>query len=162
VKVSAPEALSPRHGIADFACGNPVLDDWLQKRALPNQRFGGSRTYVVAVDGRVIGYYALAAGAASLSQAPGRIRRNMPNPIPAIILGRLAVDRAWQGKGVGSDLLRDAIVRARQAAEIAGIRALLVHAIDERAAAFYQKAGFIPSPLNPLTYFLDLAQPPTA
>ena len=86
----------------------------------------------------------------------------MPNPVPVMIRGRLAVDRNWHGEGVGSDLVRDAVVRARQAAEIAGIRALLVHAIDQRAAEFYKKVGFIASPINPLTYFLDLVVPHAA
>ena len=156
--VGRPRLLTGDLDLADFACGTPALDEWLRHRALANQESGASRTYVVTVDRRVVGYYALANGSVVAAEAPGRVRRNMPDPIPVMILGRLAVDRSRQGRGLGSDLLRDAVLRTLQAAEIAGIRALLVHALDEGAARFYARSGFLPSPMRPLTYFLPLEQ----
>jgi GNAT superfamily N-acetyltransferase len=133
-----------------------VLDDWLRRRALANQASGASRTYVVMAQNRVVAYYALANGSVIPGQAPGRVRRNMPDPIPVMVLGRLAVDRQWQGKGLGSALLRDAILRTLQAAQIAGIRAILVHALHQRAADFYRHHGFLPSPLSDHTLMLLL------
>lgn len=153
----APEPLAAAHDTAMFASGEPSLDVWLRRRALASQSSGAARTYVVTEGGRVVGYYALAAGAVSATEAPGAVRRNMPDPIPVMVLGRLAVDEAWQGRGVGFDLLRDAVLRTLRVAEVAGIRALLVHALHEKAARFYRHAGFRPSPLRPLTYFLALA-----
>jgi GNAT superfamily N-acetyltransferase len=132
------------------------LDEWLRRRALANQESGASRTYACIADSRVVAYYSLASGGAAAADAPGKVKRNMPDPIPVMILGRLAVDRAWQGKGLGLDLLRDAVLRTQQAAMIGGIRALLVHAIDEQGARFYERAGFLASPIRPLTYFLPL------
>lgn len=154
--ISPPEPLSEAHDVAAFHSGEPSLDDWLRQRALNNQRTGATRTYVITDDVRVIGYYALATGAVAASEATGRVRRNMPDPIPVMILGRLAVDQAWQGQGLGFDLLQDAVLRTLQAADIAGIRALLVHALHENAARFYEHAGFQPSSLRPLTYMLLL------
>jgi GNAT superfamily N-acetyltransferase len=154
--ISPPVPLTSAFDVASFSSGSAALDDWLARRALANQDTGASRTYVIAETDRVIGYYALTNGSVAATEAPGKIRRNMPDPVPVMILGRLAIDRAWQGKGLGKDLLRDAVLRTLQAAEIAGIRALLVHAIDDRAAAFYERAGFIPSPIRNLTYFLLL------
>jgi len=133
------------------------LDEWLVRRALPNQLAGASRTYVVIVENRVVAYYALASGSVIAGEAPGRVRRNMPNPIPVIVLGRLAVDQRWQGRGLGAALLRDAILRSLQAAEIVGIRAILVHALHEKAAAFYRKAGFQPSPISETVLMITLA-----
>ena len=152
----APSPLVAAHDITTFACGQASLDDWLRGRALANQDTGASRTYVIAEGSRVVGYYALASGSVVAAEAPGKIRRNMPDPVPVMVLGRLAIDTAWQGKGLGADLLRDAVLRTIQAAEIGGISALLVHAIDEQAAAFYRRAGFIPSGIRPLTFFLLL------
>lgn len=154
--IAAPVLLEAGHDLADFASGNMALDDWLRRRALANQDGGGSRTYVLAQDQWVVGYYALAIGSVAAAEAPGRVRRNMPDPIPIIILARLAINRSWQGKGLGSDLLRDAVIRTMKAAEIAGIRALLVHAVDEKAASFYERHGFSVSPIRPLSYFLLL------
>lgn len=133
------------------------MDEWLVRRALPNQLAGASRTYVVIVENRVVAYYALASGSVIAGEAPGRVRRNMPNPIPVIVLGRLAVDQRWQGRGLGAALLRDAILRSLQAAEIVGIRAILVHALHEKAAAFYRKAGFQPSPISETVLMITLA-----
>ncbi len=156
-KLGAPELLAVHHDTSLFDSGEPALDEWLHVRALANQQADASRTYVVTTPpDRVVGYYALASGSVVAAEAPGRIRRNMPNPIPVMVLGRLAIDRAWQGQGLGKALLRDAILRTLQAAEIVGIRALLVHALHDQAAAFYQHAGFQPSPLNPHTLMLLL------
>lgn len=154
--IKAPVLLTGAYDLAVFSCGQPSLDAWLQERALANQNTGASRTYVVVEGRRVVGYYALAAGSVAASEAPGKIRRNMPDPVPVMILGRLAVDRAWQGRGLGADLLHDAVLRTLQAARIGGIRALLVHALDERAAAFYLRSGFSASVVRPLTLFLPI------
>ena len=153
-----PEPLSAAHHLADFSCGEPILDEWLQRRALPNQETGASRTYVLLdKTGAVVGYYALAAGALLTKEASGRIRRNMPDPIPVMVLGRLAIATTHQNRGLGRDLLRDAILRTLQAAQIAGFRAMLVHALHEKAARFYLRSGFQPSPVRPLTLMLLLS-----
>lgn len=152
-----PLLLDETHDASVFCCGETDLDVWLQRRALANQRSGASRTYVVTAGGRVAGYYALAAGAVAAALATGRARRNMPDPIPVMVLGRLAVDVASQGRGLGLDLLRDAVLRSLGAADIVGIRALVVHALHERAARFYVRAGFTPTPLRPTTLMLVLA-----
>jgi GNAT superfamily N-acetyltransferase len=154
--IAAPELLAQGHDVTAFDCGYAVLNDWLKIRALPNQSSGASRTYVVTENRRVVGYYALAVGGVVAADAPGKVRRNMPDPIPVMILGRLAIGLSWQGKGLGLDLLRDAILRTQKAAAIAGIRAMLVHAIDTEAARFYERAGFLSSPVRPLTYMMPL------
>ena len=126
---------------------------------MANQMSGASRTYVVidsTNDQRVIGYYCLASGALAVTDAPGAIRRNMPDPIPMAILGRLAVDRTWQGKGLGVALLQDAMRRSTQAAAILGIRGLLAHAISLQAKTFYEYHGFIASPTQPMTLVLSI------
>jgi len=105
----------------------------------------------------VVGYYALAAGAAGHTQVSGRMRRNMPDPVPVMVIGRLAIDTRFQGRGIGSSLLRDAVLRTLRAAEIAGIRAILVHAISENAKRFYEKYGFIASPVDPMTLMITVA-----
>ena len=156
--IGPPQKLSPEHDLLSFHCGEPALDDWLKRRALANEESGASRTYVIAVGKRVVGYYALAAGAVAHSGAPGRIRRNMPDPVPVMVIGRLAVDETQQGQGIGPALLRDAIIRILQAAEIAGIRAILVHAISDRAKRFYEKWGFIPSPADPMTLMIKVSE----
>ena len=151
-----PEKLGPDHDLTDFKSGEAALDDWLRRRALQNQESGASRTYVVCEDKKVVGYYALAVGAAAPEIAPGRVRRNMPNPVPVMVLGRLAVHSDYQGKGIGRALLRDAVLRTLQAADIAGIRAMLVHAISEDAYRFYEKCGFTASPIEPMTLMITL------
>jgi GNAT superfamily N-acetyltransferase len=155
--ISVPEKLSDKHDFTDFESDEPVLDDWLRHRAKQNEACGASRTYVVCSGNKVVGYYSLAVGAVAHSQALNRIKRNMPNPIPVMILGRLAVDKNFQGQGIGSGLLKDAILRTLHAAEIAGIRALLVHAISDKAKQFYMQYGFMPSPVDPLTVMISLA-----
>ena len=149
--VGAPEHLSADHDVSAFDSSVPELDVWLKRRALQNEASGASRTYVVVAGGRVVGYYALATGAVAQREATGRVRRNMPEPIPVMVIGRLAVDREHQGKAVGSALLKDALLRTVNAASIAGIRAVLLHAISEDAKRFYEKAGFSSSPVDPMT-----------
>jgi GNAT superfamily N-acetyltransferase len=154
--LSAPIALDGIHDLGPFGCGNDALDDWLRRRARANQINGASRTYVVTDSQRVVAYYCLSSGALDLADAPGAIRRNMPDPIPMAILGRLAVDRQWQGKGLGAALLQDAVLRTAQAASIMGIRGLLVHAISDAAKTFYEHHGFTASPKHPMTLILSL------
>lgn len=156
--LSAPEKLTAAHDLSRFACGERELDEWLRRRAIPNEEQGASRSYVVCVERRVVGFYALAAGAADHTIAPGRVKRNMPNPVPVMVIGRLAIDLGFQGRGLGSALLRDAVQRTAQAAEIAGIRAILVHAISENAKRFYERCGFIPSPVDPMTLMITVAE----
>ena len=158
IQIGPPEKLSVDHDVSGFDSGDPALDDWLRRRALPNETSGASRTYVVCAGGRVVGYYALSAGAIAHVHAPGRIKRNMPDPIPVVVLGRLAVDKALHGKGVGTGLLQDSVLRILQAAEIAGVRAILVHAISEAAKRFYEKYGFIASPIDPMTVMITTAE----
>jgi GNAT superfamily N-acetyltransferase len=154
--LSAPVLLSPDHELGGFLCGAASLDDWLKRRARANQVSGASRTYVVAEGQKAVGYYCLASGALALNDAPGPVRRNMPDPVPMAILGRLAVDRSWQGRGLGVALLQDAVLRTKEAAAILGIRGLLVHAISAEARAFYEHYGFSASPTQPMTLVLSL------
>lgn len=156
-EIGAPEHLSPQHNLDAFSSGNPALDDWLRRRALANEQAGASRTYVIRAGGRVVGYYALAAGALAHVAAPGRVRRNMPDPVPVMVLGRLAVDRAYHGRGLGVGLLRDAILRTLQAADVAGIRAIPVHAISDDARRFYERHGFVASSIDPMTLMITVA-----
>ncbi len=154
--LGAPEPLADRHDFSAFASGEPTLDDWLRRRARANQVGGASRTYVLAQQDRVIGYFTLASGAISIAEAPSRARRNMPDPIPMAVLGRLAIDQAWQGRGLGRLLLRDAILRTSQAAAIIGLRGLLVHALSPAAKRFYENNGFRESPSRPMTLVVTL------
>lgn len=154
--LSAPTLLGEIHELDRFRSGNDALDDWLRRRARANQAGGASRTYVVAEGLRVVGYYCLASGALDHIEAPGALRRNMPDPIPVAVLGRLAVDGEWQGRGLGAALLQDAVLRTTQAAAIMGIRGLLVHAISNPAKYFYERHGFTASPNHPMTLVLSL------
>jgi GNAT superfamily N-acetyltransferase len=154
---SPPELLADHHDSGDFSSGQAPLDDWLKRRARANQVSGASRTYVVCGEKRVIGYYALASGVVMVESAPGRFRRNMPNPIPVAVLARLAVDRAWQGRGIGRALFRDAALRVAHAADAIGIRGIVVHAISEEAKNFYLALGFDPSPCEPMTLMVTLS-----
>lgn len=128
--LSALTPLAEYHELAEFSSGVPELDDWLRRRVRANQAGGASRTFVVCEGNRVIAYCALASGAVKQPEAPGRLRRNMPDPIPVAVLGRLAIDRSCQGRGIGRALVRDAGLRLLNAAEILGIRGVLVHAIS--------------------------------
>lgn len=154
----APVSLSDAHQLDAFRCSEPDLEIWLKQRARKNQHEGASRTFVVCAGHEVVGYYCLAAGAVIHVKAPGNIRRNMPDPIPVAILGRLAVHMDWQGQGIGPGLLKDAIVRTMRLAEDMGIRALLAHALHERAKRFYLHHGFIESPIEGLTVMLNIAK----
>lgn len=160
MRVLAPTLLGPDHRLDGFESGIANLDDWLKRRARANQVHGASRTYVLAeADGTVLGYYALASGGLALSEASGSIRRNMPDPIPMAILGRLAIDRRHQGKGLGVALLQDAVMRVGQAAAIMGIKGILVHAISDDAKRFYERYGFTAGVNQPMTLVLPIRQP---
>ncbi len=157
-RLSAPGKLRADHDLSAFECGEPALDDWLRRRALRNQESGASRTYLVCAGKQVAGYYALAVGAVAHADAPSRVRRNMPDPVPVMVIGRLAVHQKVQGRGIGPSLLRDAVLRTLQASEIAGIRAILVHAISEQARKFYVECGFAASPVDPMTLMITVAE----
>jgi len=148
MKLTAPMPLTEHHVTDGFSCGIDSLDQWLNRRSLKNQIQGASRTYVVCDESRVVAYYALASGALTTSDATGRFRRNMPEPIPVVFLGRLAVDKTLQGKGFGRSLVRDAGLRVIQAADAIGIRGMTVHALSDDAKTFYEKIGFEPSPMD--------------
>ena len=155
--VRPPALLSAEHVFSAFDSGETALDDWLKRRALANQVSGASRTFVVAgEDDLVWGYYALAVGAVDHATAGSALRRNMPDPVPVMVLGRLAVDRSHHGMGLGTDLLRDAVLRTTRLAQEAGIRALLVHALHDRARAFYLHHGFAESAVDPLVLMLRI------
>jgi GNAT superfamily N-acetyltransferase len=156
--LSTPEALRPAHVLAAFDSGVMSLDDWLKRRALNNQASGASRTFVVCDRDAVVAYYALAASAVAPNAAPGRFRRNMPDPIPVVVLARLAVARSHQGQGLGRGLFRDAAKRVMHAAESIGIRGLLVHAVSDEAKAFYVSLGLDVSPFEPMTLMTTVAQ----
>ena len=154
--LSAPDPLTDRHDLTSFDCGEPSLNDWLRNRAISNERSGASRTYVLCSGPEVIGYYCLSTGGIDRAEAPSVLRRNMPDPLPVLVLGRLGVDHRYQNRGLGRALLRDAIQRALQVAGIAGAGALLVHALSESARQFYQASGFIALPSQPMTLCLIL------
>lgn len=155
--LSPPEPLADAHELNDFFCGVGSLDDWLRRRARANQVSGASRTFVVADNRRVVGYYALASGGIAVESGVGRFRRNMPDPIPVAVLGRLAIDRLQQGRGLGRALFRDCALRVANAADTLGIRGIVVHAISDQAKAFYLALGFEPSPAEPMTLMVTLA-----
>lgn len=151
---SAPRAIRDTDDVASFASGEPDLDTYLRGRALANHVGGASRCFVTCREQRVVGFYALAAAAVERRAVPGRVRRNMPEPIPVILISRLAVDQSEQGSGLGAHLLRDAIARSVAAAELIGVRAVLVHALHDRARAFYTHFGIESSPSDPLHLLL--------
>ena len=155
-EITAPEPITTSHLIESFTCNIPVLDEWLKRRALKNEVSGASRTFVVSHDGQVIGYYTLATGSIEHRDAPKKIRRNMPDPIPVMVLGRLAVDQQWQHAGLGRGLLKDAVLRSLSVSQHAGVKALLVHALSEDAKTFYVRSGFLESPLDPMTLVIPL------
>ena len=156
MSLTAPAAISADHDLSGFGCGVASLDRWLKDRARANHRSGASRTYVVCDGAQVMAYYALASGGLATMEATGKFRRNMPDPIPVAILGRLAVDLRLAGKGLGRALFRDASLRVLSAADAIGIRGMIVHAISAEAAAFYQALGLSASPQDPLTMMVTL------
>ena len=156
--LTAPQPLTTAHRLDEFSCGEHVLDYWLRRRAIANQARGASRTFVVTdQDGRVYGYYAMAAGAVSHQMATGGVRRNTPEPIPVMVLARLAVDHRAQGIKLGGALLQDAVNRALVVSQNTGVRALLVHSLHDRAKSFYEHYGFEISPADPMTLMLRLS-----
>lgn len=155
--VTAPEPLASHHDVGAFSSGVESLDQWLKRRALKNQSTGASRTFVACEKSCVQAYYALASSAITVDAAPGRFRRNMPDPIPVVVLGRLAVDQSLQGGGFGRALVRDAGQRVIQAADTIGIRGMIVHALSAEAKAFYERVGFEPSPIDPMMLMVTLA-----
>lgn len=159
MKPQRPRPIGPTDKTSGFESGEPSLDRYLTDRALTNHVSDLARCYV-CVDGesgRIVGFYTLSAVAVEHADLPGRIRRNAPNPVPAVLLGRLAVDRKAQGTGLAPLLVRDAILSTLAAADRIGVRVLLVHALHERAAAFYEALGFRSSPTHPLHLHLLLS-----
>jgi predicted N-acetyltransferase YhbS len=149
VSLRGPEPLGVQHRLEEFDCGKPALNDWLLRHARQAQGSGSAKTFVVADDDRVAGYFSLTVGQIDTLDAPERIRKGMGQyPLPVVILARLAVSVQDQGRGIGFGLLQDAIRRTMLIAEQAGIRAMLTHPIDEQAARFYTRFGFIASPLR--------------
>lgn len=154
INLSAPVPLTGEHDLSGFDCGEPALNDWLRHRALKNEsRF--SRTYVVCQGNRVVAYFCISAGAVERGAVPGKVRRNAPDTIPVSVIGRLAVDRDHAGKGLGADVLSDALRRIAIASQSIGIGAVLVHAKDDAAKRFYlRRAEFIEYPEDSRTLFL--------
>lgn len=157
MNITAPEPLSHAHDVNHFYSGEASLDHWLKTRALQNQNSGASRTFVINEYNQVIAYYSLSTGIIRNNQAVGRFRRNMPSEIPIILLGRLAVDQKVKGLGIGRGLIKDAGLRVIQAADIIGVRGLVVHALSEDAKRFYEHVGFASSPIEPMLLMITLA-----
>ena len=151
------EKLRREHDLSLFDCGNPTLTNWLRKFAWTNQQADSAKTYVVLAEDRVAGYYALTTGSVHKHESPERIAKGLANhPVGVILLARLAVDHTQQGKGLGKALLFDAVERTEEAADIIGVRAVLVHAIDDAARRFYEHFNFDPSPIDPFQLMLPL------
>lgn len=155
--MQAPRPLGPDHDIASFDCGVASLNHWLARRAAANQVSGASRTFVASEGRTVVAYYALASSAVMPAAAPGRFRRNMPDPVPVVVLGRLAVATSHHGQGLGRALFQDAAWRVVHAADVIGIRGLVVHALSDEARDFYLRLGLEQSPLDPMTLMVTLA-----
>ena len=154
-----PEPLASRHDVSQFSSGVPTLDSWLRGKARLNEAKGGARTYVACQGNRVVGFYSLAASSVERRRVSSRVGRSMPDPIPVILLGQLAVDELYRARRLGSDLLVDAARRCLAAAGLVGARAIVVQAIDERAAAYYAKFGFRPfSDREPLMLILRMSE----
>jgi len=151
-----PELLNDVHSVKGFNCGIESLDEWLIKRALKNQNNGASRTFVISDNSRVVGYYALATGSIERVQVPSKLARNMPDPIPVIVLGRLAIDIHFQKQKLGQSLLKDALFRALNVSEQIGVSAIIVHAINQEAKCFYLSYGFETSPFDDMTLFMSI------
>ncbi|MGD1075178.1 MAG: GNAT family N-acetyltransferase [Thermodesulfovibrionales bacterium] len=152
-----PSPISADHVLDGFECGEPSLDEWLKKRALKNHASGALRCFVICHGEDVVGYYSLSAGAIRHELVTKALRRNMPDPLPVLVLGRLAIDLRYQNQGIGSALLRDAVIRAGKVSGDAGIFALMVHALSEQARRFYLSRGFVESPFQPMTLMITLA-----
>jgi GNAT superfamily N-acetyltransferase len=158
VALSAPEPLTVAHDVSEFSCGKPTFDYWLRTRALSNQQKGFTAVLVVHEAGRVVGYYGLAPTAVVPAMLPRSIRTGQPpDPVPCLLLGQLATDTAWAGQGIGTGLVKHALQRCVQAAALVGGRALMVNAIDDEAARFWQRRGFMPSKDDPLVLFRTIA-----
>ena len=156
-KITEPILLTQEHELSCFSCEELTLDNWLKRKALKNQYLGASRTFVVCDNNKqVIAYYSLATGSIDHKDTTGKVRRNMPDPIPVMLLGRLAVDTQYKGRGFGSGLLKDAILRTISVAEQVGIRAILVHVLSEKAKLFYKYHGFYESTTNDMTLLITL------
>ena len=153
---SPPEAINTGHDLSAFDSGEPMLDDWLKRRALKNHAAGASRCFVICNGTAVAGYYCLSAGAINHEAAPKAMRRNMPDPLPVLLLGRLAIDKRFHNQGLGKSLLRDALIRSVAIAENAGVVAVLVHALSEQARRFYLSRGFVESPLQAMTLMMTV------
>lgn len=154
--ISAPEPLHAEHLLSAFCCGVESMDNWLKQRAMKNQVTGASRTFVSCDGLNVLAYYSLASSAVMTNAAPGHFRRNMPDPIPVVVLGRLAVDKSLHGQGVGRALVRDAGLRVIQVADTIGIRGMMVHVLSDDAREFYLRLGFEPSPIDPMMLMVTL------
>lgn len=156
--LSVPEPLTAEHDLSSFRCGKPALDHWLHTRALSNQEKGFTAVLVVHEDGRVVGFYGLAPTAVIPGLLPRAVRTGQPpNPVPCLLLGQLATDLEWAGKGIGTGLLRHALIRCVEAARLIGGRALMVNALDDEAAAFWRRRGFLPSRDDPQLLFRSIA-----
>ncbi|PZM08960.1 GNAT family N-acetyltransferase [Rhizobium tubonense] len=156
--LSAPEPLAVAHNVSEFSCGKPTLDYWLKTRALSNQQKGFTAVLVVHEAGRVVGYYGLAPSAVVPAILPRSIRTGQPpDPVPCLLLGQLATDEAWAGRGIGTGLVKHALQRCVQAAALIGGRALMVNAVDEEAAEFWRRRGFTPSKDDTLVLFRSIA-----
>jgi len=151
-----PAPIRADQELENFDSGELSLNEWLKKRALKNHASGASRCFVLCVGASVIGYYSLSAGAISHEAAPKAMRRNMPDPLPVLLLGRLAIDKRYHNRGIGQAMLRDAMLRAVNVASDAGVFAILVHALSEQAKRFYLSRGFVESPLQPMTLFMTI------
>lgn len=151
-----PTPITADHELANFDSGEFSLNEWLKRRAFKNHASGASRCFVLCADTTVIAYYSLSAGAISHEATPKLMRRNMPDPLPVLLLGRLAVDSRYHNQGIGQALLRDAMLRAVNVASDAGVFAILVHAISDPAKQFYLSRGFVESPLQPMTLFITI------
>jgi GNAT superfamily N-acetyltransferase len=156
LELSAPVPITEDHDISGFDSGEISLNNWLQKRAFKNQASGASRCFVVCNANKVIGYYCLSAGAISHEASPKSMRRNMPDPLPVILLGRLAIDQRYHNQGIGQALLRDALLRVVNVSNETGVFAILVHALSEPAKQFYLSRGFVESPIQPMTLMMTL------
>lgn len=154
--LSAPEPLTGEHNVSQFSCGKESMDHWLKHITLRSHAAGGAKKYVTTDNGRVVGYYSLSAGSVSRKETSGHFRRNLPEPIPVELLGRLAVDEQYQKQGVARGLMRDAAYRVMEAAETVGVRGILVHALDADAKSFYEALGFESSPLDTHTLVITI------